>query len=489
MLVGTSYAFISTVVALGAAIVIRPLMVRLLGIGPYGVLVLGLSLLGIVTLAADLGIGSALTKYVAAEKSPDGRSRLITTGLGASFVSGLVLSGIILALAAPIASFFQIGELAPVLYVLAWQSPFAFAGAAGLAAVNGLRWMRAYSLASVLTNLSALVLVAAVLLMGGGLVVVAAAMVASSAVSLSVLVFILRNHLHWAALKGAKTTLRGLVIFGIQMSAANAVSTVLYQVDTALLGAFTHNDSTVGYYNIAVLVARLLWLVPGSISLVAFPAISEYTRDRFHDRTQKFVDRALRFSAALVGLGAIGLVYLGRVSLELVFGPEGLPAYAPLVVLLVGAGVLGVSKSVAVGLSSVGRPDLGFRIAMVGLGASLALNLLLIPSLGLMGAAIATSVAYFLLGIIVIGYLGRVLQVKIPFGWLAEAFAWSVALSSGILVLRAMSIADGWVQWVTGAGAMVVFVGVLYLRLIPAEDTEFLLSTIRQALRRRVSHG
>ena len=71
---GASYALASAIVAL--AVVLRPVMVRTRG---CGVLALATTLVGIVSIAADLGVGSAIAKFVAGEADSARKKDFITS--------------------------------------------------------------------------------------------------------------------------------------------------------------------------------------------------------------------------------------------------------------------------------------------------------------------------------------------------------------------------------------------------------------------------
>jgi O-antigen/teichoic acid export membrane protein len=484
VLFGTGYAFLSTLVALTTAILLRPILVRLLGLEEYGVLVLATSLLGIAALASDLGFGAALTKFVAEETDEAQRSSLITTALTASFLAALASTAILLVLASIGDSAFGLRGLSPLLSVLAWQVPFGFAVVTCLATLNGLRRMRAYGLGSIATSVLTFAIVAAFVGIGRTAVHAALGTVAAAAAGLLVLASTLRAHLSLPSLRFFRSSARRLVTFGIHLSATNAASVLLYQVDIVLLGWFTLDGVAIGYYSIAILLARALWILPASISLVGYPAISEYTKENRPARTRAFVDRAIRFSAGLVGLAVLGLLHFGPEVISGLFGDAALPAYAPLLVLLVGAGLLGVAKSVATGIASVGRPDLAFRIALVGLAASLGLNFVLIPAFGVSGAALATTTAYGLLAFLVVIYVRKLLVISIDRKWFAEAFAWVLGFALPLVAVRALGADIPIARWALGGVAVGGFGAVLYLRLWPREDTAYLVGAMRDSVRR-----
>ena len=484
VLFGTGYAFSSTIVALLTAIVLRPVMVRFLGIADYGALILATSIVGIAALAADFGFGAALTKFVAEERGLKSRQELVTVAILASLLAGVAPSIVVVAVANSLQTAFQIDSLGPLLLVLAFQVPFQFASITCLSALNGLRQMRAYAFGSAFASLLALGFVTSALAVGTGLLGAAAAMVASSIVTFGVLLVALHRFVSLGGLGAFKKSLLKLSWFGIQISLTNAASTFLYQIDTALVGFYTKSNVAVGYYNIATILARFLWLLPGSISIVAYPALSEYLKDGHQERTRAFIDRALRFSTGIVGFAALGLAFFGRDVLSLLFGIASLPAYEPLIVLVLGAAILGITKSVSIGITAIGRPDLALKIALVGLALTIPLNVILIPRFGVVGAAAATTTAFSVSGCLMLLYVKRFLTVGVAWTWFLEVAGWVGLLAFPALAINLQISGATILRATVGFLSMSIFAVLLYARLIPREDSAFLLDSIRVLLRR-----
>ncbi len=480
---GTGYAVIATIVSLIAGILLRPLIVWFIGIGEYGAFALALAILGIATLATDLGLGGALTKFVAEERDEERRRELISSAIIAAVLSGFVATLVVLEISPVVGATFRIQGIASLLAVFAWMPPFSFGANSCLAALSGLRRMRRYGFGSAAINGLGLAIVAGVLILGGKAADAALAMVLAGAANLGLLLFLLRSYLRRIGIRKIASTVRRLVSFGIHLSATNAASVLLYQIDIVLLGLLTGDSVLVGYYSIAILLARALWIFPGSIAVVAYPAFSEYAGRQTKSRIEAFANQAVRFSASIVGFSVIGFSYFGREILTILFGPASQPSYVPLLILLLGAGLLGVMRSVASGIPGVGRPALGAQIAFAGLAASVSLCLALIPPFGLLGAAIATTLAYSLIALLLARFASKLLAISVPGGWILEAIAWVLLLVSP-LALATMASGSPLLRWCLGITSMVVFVAVLYYRLLPREDTDFVLAKVLTAIRR-----
>ena len=105
-------------------------------------------------------------------------------------------------------------------------------------------------------------------------------------------------------------------------------------------------------------------------------------------------------------LSAVVLIFGGRLLLS-VFFPLYPDAYTPLVWLLPGMLFLGCGAVFNAKLMGEGYPSMTLWAPGIALAANVALNLLLIPKLGLRGAALSTSVAYALWGVLTVSYYLR----------------------------------------------------------------------------------
>ena len=483
VLSGTSYVFASTITGMVTALLLRLLLVRYLGIQDYGVLALSISVLAIFALVADLGFSSALPRFVADRLNESRLNRLITAGVVASAAAGSISCAFIFLVSSTSGIVFGMPALPPLLVILGIYLPFSLAALSFLAAINGLRRMRLYSALIVFMHVSGLGITGIVLALGGGLFGAAIATTVSSMVHFAVLLLAGRRYLSWQGLRRVWSDTRELLGFGIKMSATNWTSTLLYQVDIIFLALFTKSDLLVGYYSIAVFMARTLWLVPGSLSVVAYPAISEYWSEGARSRIEGIVSRGLRFGAGIVSVSAVLLAYFGPDVLSILFGAQTRPAYEPLAILILGMAMLGTARSVASGISSAGQPTLGLKISLVGLAASVILNVALIPLFGLVGAALATTLAYGLTAVLLFHFIQKVLRVRLDKRWFVEVSCLVAALGVPGAFLSITNVLPEWVRWLSGLTAASLLAVALSRRLFSKEDLAFVTARLRQAIR------
>jgi O-antigen/teichoic acid export membrane protein len=195
---------------------------------------------------------------------------------------------------------------------------------------------------------------------------------------------------------------------GAPVAYAGAVITLIFQVDTVLLGAL-RGALEVGYYRAPVLVLEGITIVPRILSYALIPTMAAW-----YLKSPQVVTALYRRGCKyllLVGLpmGAFGLLESDR-FIALLFGPEyAVPSAKAARLLLPAAVFMFLSNFGETTLACVNRWGTIVAIATVSLALNIGLNLWWIPLYGYWGAALATLVtelAYFGLTAAAVAYYG-----------------------------------------------------------------------------------
>lgn len=191
---------------------------------------------------------------------------------------------------------------------------------------------------------------------------------------------------------------------------ANMAQFLNYRLDIFFVGYFV-GVKGVGLYSLAVGIAQLLWLVSGATSQVLLPDVaSSEDRVSAQQRTARVSRLSLWLSIVLAG----GLVLGAEMLLPLVFGAAFRESVPALMWLLPGVTIFSVANVIGSYLAGIGKPHLNLAVALVGLVVTVALDFMLIPSLGIIGAAIASSMSYLATTLAIVVIFVR--ETKIPAG-------------------------------------------------------------------------
>jgi O-antigen/teichoic acid export membrane protein len=189
---------------------------------------------------------------------------------------------------------------------------------------------------------------------------------------------------------GGPVSFREFGKYGIKLYPQSITSFFSYRADVLLLSWMLGDPHLIGYYALAVRIAEMTFYVPDSISAMLYPAISASNRAEA-DRLAPAVSRLAMLTTFMA---AIAVVPAGFVAIWVLLKPEWHAAFPALVVIMPGILSLSLSKVLAAYVSGLGRPIATAVAGVVGLTVNLAVNLLLIPRWGIVGASAASLISY-----------------------------------------------------------------------------------------------
>ena len=195
--------------------------------------------------------------------------------------------------------------------------------------------------------------------------------------------------------------------FGIQAHTGRVMKTGNYRLDQWLLGAMA-GPRDLGLYSVAVAWSEALFYLPEALGMVLRPDAVRATPREAARQT------ALAFRIAILATIPIGLVMIIAAPFLCVtlLGDEFHGSIVQLRVLVPGALGMVSMKLLANVLTAQRKPMLANSAIAVAFVATIALDLLLIPSHGGLGAAIASTIAYLAGGIAVAVIFIRALDAR-----------------------------------------------------------------------------
>lgn len=182
-----------------------------------------------------------------------------------------------------------------------------------------------------------------------------------------------------------------------------ALATVAYyRSGTLALAAFAGANET-AVFTVAASVAFGLLMLPNAITTALLPRLSAEVELAGFIASAR---RALAWTIALAVLVSVAAAAAGPWALPRVFGPEYASAEAPFALLCLGLPVIAASGVIGTALLSLGH----VRSLVVQVACTLAVNLLalalLVPSMGAVGAALAT-IACEVVGLVLLVRMAR----------------------------------------------------------------------------------
>lgn len=205
------------------------------------------------------------------------------------------------------------------------------------------------------------------------------------------------------------TLAREIWTFGMRGEVGSVLLLLNLRLDFLIVEAVA-GPAALGIYAVASKYAELLRVPSDAALWVLYP---HFARD--HAANSATPPRLMmRRVGTAVGAGAVPLVLLAPLVVPFLYGSAFAAAVVPACILLIGLAGEGLS-AVAVGyLYGHGRPGLASAATAAGVVVTVVLDVLLIPSLGIVGAAIASTAAYLSSTFACVALFVRMTQVRAP---------------------------------------------------------------------------
>jgi len=183
--------------------------------------------------------------------------------------------------------------------------------------------------------------------------------------------------------------LKAALAFGIQGHVGNVLHFLNLRLDVFIV-SFLAGIRSVGLYAVATALAELLTYFSTAFSFVLFTR----TASSDAETASRFTPGVARLSAFITIMAAVGLFLVSRPLITLFYSEEFSPSLHPLWILLPGMVSLGYAGVIYSDLGGRGKPYYSTYGALVSLFVTVGLDCLLIPRWDIVGAALASSVAY-----------------------------------------------------------------------------------------------
>ena len=205
----------------------------------------------------------------------------------------------------------------------------------------------------------------------------------------------------------AQAQLVPTVLFGIRGQAGTLASFFSYRLDVFVVNYFL-DASQVGLYSLGVIISEALWQLPAIVAIALFPRTARTVGAGAED----FTCMILRQVSFITFVAAFLIALACPIAIPLIFGARFAPSIPVVWWILPGTVALSLGKVVAADLTARGLVNHLPVSAILGMILTLVLDFLLIPRLGIQGAAIASSVAYLGSGVYLLAVIRRNLNTS-----------------------------------------------------------------------------
>jgi len=405
-----SYLLSATGLAAGMSVFQSILAGRLLGPANFGILGAITQFTSVVNRFASFRMNELVVRYVGHYLEEGDEKRAAAVFKMASFLEfgGSLLALALIWILAPLgAQFFaQDSGLAFwfQIYGLIILANVMFETASGLLQIFDR--FRIMAIATAVQSAITLILIVIIFIVKAGLTeVVIAYMIGKYVYSLSVTIAaLIEARRAWGSgwwrtpISILKEERRNLLTFAFSTNLSSTVSLVAKDSEVLWVSAFL-GPVQAGYYKTALAITNLLQLPVSPLPKATFPELTREIARRNWDNVRYVLRQGSRLSAIYSVPVTLVLIIFGKWIIGVTYGPEYLPTYSALVILLVGYTFVNIFYWNRVALLSLGRAVFPTIINFAGMVLKVAAIFLLVPKYGYLAfAALLVGYYFFTVG-------------------------------------------------------------------------------------------
>jgi len=257
--------------------------------------------------------------------------------------------------------------------------------------------------------------------------------------------------------------IKSLSIFSFWLFLTSGGVLVFSQADTVLIGYFMEN-ADVGVYRIALQFTMVATFSTYALRNTLWPRVSRWGKSGDIGLVEESLARAISYSLILAVPVFVGGILLGDKLLFFFYGTEFATGYPALMVLLAVQVVNVFQYFFTMYLDALDYPKESFKVTAVGVVSNIVLNMLLIPIMGITGAAIATLATMTLNAVLARRALSRLITIRMEHRSLLNIMMASVVMGALIGGYRMIvSLSNVWVTLLAVVAGGMVY-GILVLK-------------------------
>jgi len=258
-----------------------------------------------------------------------------------------------------------------------------------------------------------------------------------------------------------RTHIKSLSVFSFWLFLTSGGVLVFSQADTIMIGYFM-NNADVGIYRVALQFTMVATFTTYALRGTLFPKVSHWGKSGEVGLVEESLSRAISYSLILAVPVFMGGMLLGDRLLYFFYGEDFASGYLALVALLAVQVVNVFQYFFTMYLDALDHPKESFKVTAVGVVSNIVLNIVLIPVMGIDGAAIATLATMILNAMLAKNALSRLMTIRVERRSLLNIMTAAVVMGVLIGVYRLLvPLSNVWITLLA-----VVLGGMAYVALV-----------------------
>ena len=258
-----------------------------------------------------------------------------------------------------------------------------------------------------------------------------------------------------------KTLLKRISKYSIFVLATTVGGVILGYTDTIVLTYFV-GLTNVALYSVALPTSKIFLYFPRAIGAILLPLTSEFWVKRKKKLLRAGIESLYKYSMIIIVPAVLIMFSFTELLITVFFGKPYILASNALKILSIGmlfTALYGININFFAG---IGKPQINSKIVYTAAIFNLITNLILIPILGIIGAAITTTLSYFIMMVMGLVNIRKFIKMKFPIP------IWIKTLIAGIIfvfiiwILKKIIFINVWLE----TAIVLIISGTLYIALL-----------------------
>lgn len=457
---------LTNIINLLVSIILIPLFTKGKPLEYYGIWVQITVSLNLVPGLTCFGLPYALVRYLPGEKNSEKIREIVYSILSLVLIINTVFSPLIAYLIIKYVAGNQMNLLAPFIGLLITQSVYSV----GIAYLRALQRIKKYSVILIAQNILTVILVGLVISKGYGIEAALKALLLINISITGLLIYEITKDIYIGIPRFKY--IREHFKFGFPTIFGNFSDWIVSSSDRYLIGYFLGVIS-VGYYNPSYSLASLVNIFMWPLAFMLPPKLSELYENGEIAQIGNYLKYSLKYYLLLAIPSLFGISALSKPLLTIISTPE-IASKSVALIPIVSTGVIFYGAYAIISQIFVIKKKTEFiaKVWMIAATVNFILNLIAIPYLGIIGAALTTLIAYTIALIFTASYSRKFFKIPIKKLDVLKSIISSFIMYFLIVFLKPESMGE--IVFATFSGCLVYFLLIFVLGAINKSEIKAL---------------
>ena len=250
-------------------------------------------------------------------------------------------------------------------------------------------------------------------------------------------------------------------------------------VDRSMIGWFTGSASENGYYEQALKIVDMSLVLITTMGSIMIPKISREYNKGNKKEVKEYITKSLKFTFFISIPMTLGLISISELFVPIFFGKEYMKSSNILDILsflFIFMGINSVTGSQY--LISTGQQNKHTKFLLIGGGVNVVLNIILIPKLMAIGAAIASVIGEMIISLLELFYLNKTKQYN------SKVIVKNIYkyVISGVCMFLIVCILRNYIDTLLGIIVIVGIGALIYFSILMILKDELILNEIKKRM-------